>query len=557
MELEQHDESCTVNTLMWTLGYNVLQIIIVLTSFLTIVYSFRTPTKPRISGPSFLLGLGPLLSHGRFVVMGIWRAADYYNSCYGDNVRTWIGGKETFILSSPQAVHKVLKSVWCAERFGSERALKMLHMNNGLIFNNDGWSHLREHFMRAVTGSAVDNTVIAAEQATRNCLAETLRAHPGGATLDVLKLMRCLTLRLSNLLFLHVPINETHLLGVINDYFEAWQVLLIKPSIFFAFRPLYRKYHHAITAPSPLPAPASCSPLPISSADSFHKFFTFWNMLEKMREAVAELVKKKREKLKAGSEERSDFVAGLIQAQELGELTEENVLQCTLEMMIAAPDTMSVTLLFMLRFLAQKPGIQAELVSELETKLGDKARKIETCLGKEQTASEETPSELTSADLQQLSLLDRFIRESIRHMPVVEVIMRKTKMPVALDSCVLPPGSNVVLNLARMHRHPCFPQAHTFSTDNFKEPVPPGHYLPFGAGRRSCVGRHISIIAMKVVLATILPIFQICPADGDKNHPLETTHDLSCHPQQAQPGLIMSFQPRQQGILHGKEKPVG
>uniref|UniRef100_A0A8C4N5N8 aromatase n=1 Tax=Eptatretus burgeri TaxID=7764 RepID=A0A8C4N5N8_EPTBU len=400
----------------------------------------------------------------------------------------------------------------------------MLHMNNGLIFNNDGWSHLREHFMRAVTGSAVDNTVIAAEQATRNCLAETLRAHPGGATLDVLKLMRCLTLRLSNLLFLHVPINETHLLGVINDYFEAWQVLLIKPSIFFAFRPLYRKYHHAI---------------------------------EKMREAVAELVKKKREKLKAGSEERSDFVAGLIQAQELGELTEENVLQCTLEMMIAAPDTMSVTLLFMLRFLAQKPGIQAELVSELETKLGDKARKIETCLGKEQTASEETPSELTSADLQQLSLLDRFIRESIRHMPVVEVIMRKTKMPVALDSCVLPPGSNVVLNLARMHRHPCFPQAHTFSTDNFKEPVPPGHYLPFGAGRRSCVGRHISIIAMKVVLATILPIFQICPADGDKNHPLETTHDLSCHPQQAQPGLIMSFQPRQQGILHGKEKPVG
>ncbi|XP_021549649.1 aromatase isoform X2 [Neomonachus schauinslandi] len=409
--------------------------ILLLTGFLLLVWNYEDTSS--IPGPGYCMGIGPLISHCRFLWMGIGSACNYYNKMYGEFMRVWICGEETLIISKSSSMFHIMKHSHYSSRFGSKLGLQCIGMHeNGIIFNNNPtlWKAIRPFFTK-----------------------------------------------------------ESAIVVKIQGYFDAWQALLLKPDIFFKISWLYKKYEKSV---------------------------------KDLKDAMEILIEEKRHRISTAEklEDYMDFATELIFAEKRGDLTRENVNQCILEMLIAAPDTMSVSVFFMLFLIAKHPKVEEAIMKEIQTVIGERDVRID--------------------DMQKLKVVENFIYESMRYQPVVNLVMRKALQDDVIDGYPVKKGTNIILNIGRMHRLEFFPKPNEFTLENFAKNVPYRYFQPFGFGPRSCAGKYIAMVMMKVVLVTLLRRFHVQTLRGECVESLRKKYGLSLHPEETSNLLEMVFIPR-------------
>ncbi len=189
----------------------------------------------------------------------------------------------------------------------------------------------------------------------------------------------------------------------------------------------------------------------------------------------------------------ADVLALLLRAADgEGGLTEREVRDEIVTLVIAGHETVASCLTWTLLLLAEHPQVQDRLAAELATLPGD------------------TPG---WGDLASLPWTRAVVDEALRLYPPAWVVTRRALGDDVVDGVEVPTGTLVVLSPWLLHRRAeDWPDPLRFDPERFlaadaaapRRSAPRGDYVPFGAGPRLCIGRDVALVQAVLILATLL-----------------------------------------------------
>ncbi|XP_027710897.1 25-hydroxyvitamin D-1 alpha hydroxylase, mitochondrial [Vombatus ursinus] len=183
------------------------------------------------------------------------------------------------------------------------------------------------------------------------------------------------------------------------------------------------------------------------------------------------------------------------------ELPSASILGIIAELLLAGVDTVSNTLSWALYELAHHPEVQAALHAEIIDAMAP--------------GSSTHPPATTLA---QLPLLRAVVKEVLRLYPVVPGNSRVPNKDVHVGGYIIPKNTLVTLCHYATSRDPGqFPEPNAFHPKRWLggQPAPhPFASLPFGFGKRSCIGKRLAELELNLALAQILIHFEVRPEPG-------------------------------------------
>ncbi|NET31509.1 MAG: cytochrome P450 [Cyanothece sp. SIO1E1] len=219
----------------------------------------------------------------------------------------------------------------------------------------------------------------------------------------------------------------------------------------------------------------------------YHRFL---NQIAQLDDKMRDLIARKR----SSEVTQPDMLSMLIQARDQDDgsgLSEDELLGHVSAIFAAGHETSSNALTWTLFLLSQHPQIAADLLDELQSVLQGEAP--------------------TVAQLAQLPLLERVIKESMRILSPVPWNGRVTSQATELGGYALPAGTEVFVSIYQTHQMPeLYPEPNAFNPQRWETINPTLYeYNPFSAGPRLCIGAGFAMMEIKVVLAMLLQRYRL------------------------------------------------
>lgn len=206
---------------------------------------------------------------------------------------------------------------------------------------------------------------------------------------------------------------------------------------------------------------------------------------------------------KRADSESTDVLSMLVLAHDEDgtRLTDEELVSHTLSLYAAGHVTTSTALTWTIFLLHQHPHVHADLFAELDDRLRGDAPALES--------------------LQQCSLLDGVIKESLRLLPPTPTSMRIAASTCEVGGFALPKGATIFFSPFLTHRLPeLYEEPGHFKPGRWATlSRTPYEYLPFAAGTHRCIGAEFALLEIKVVLAMLLQRYRLAVVPNARIEP--------------------------------------
>ncbi len=212
-----------------------------------------------------------------------------------------------------------------------------------------------------------------------------------------------------------------------------------------------------------------------------------------VREEIDRLLFEQIEERRKDAGNRDDVLSMLLAArhEDGSPMTPQELRDELMTLLAAGHETTASTLAWAFERLAREPAVRERLVAEIDAGDDD-------------------------------AYLTATIQETLRRRPVLPNIEpRLVKKPVEIGGRRYPEGVSLVPNAYLLHHDPdVYEDPYAFRPERFLK-EPPGTYtwIPFGGGRRRCIGASFAMLEMKIVLPAVLRAYRLEPAGAGHEPP--------------------------------------
>ncbi len=156
--------------------------------------------------------------------------------------------------------------------------------------------------------------------------------------------------------------------------------------------------------------------------------------------------------------------------------------------------------------------LMTSLVAGHETTASQLAWAFEA-LAREPAVCQRLSAELDAGETDEY--LTATINEVLRIRPVLpNAEPRLVKQPITIGGVQYPAGVSLLASVFLLHHDPeIYPEPYAFRPERFLGSAPGTYtWIPFGGGRRRCLGASFAIQEMKIVLRAVLTRYELAPA---------------------------------------------